>query len=181
MNNTINKNVLGELNVELTKSKYMTKKLVISGVLVALATILGTFSIPVLGAKAAPIQHLINVIAAVTLGPLYGVSCAFISSLLRNILATGSILAFPGSMVGVFLASILYKKFKKVEMAIIGEVIGTGIIGALLAYPLAAFILGKEVALFVYIIPFSLSSIVGSVIAYIILKLNTLRNFLLDQ
>lgn len=179
MNNAINKNVLGELNVELTKSKYTTKKLVISGVLVALASILGAFSIPVLGAKAAPIQHLINVIAAVTLGPLYGVSCAFVSSLLRNILATGSILAFPGSMVGVFLAAILYKKFKKVEIAVIGEVIGTGIIGALLAYPLAAFILGKEVALFVYIIPFSLSSIVGSIIAYIILKIKAIREFLL--
>lgn len=179
MNNAINKNVLGELNVELTKSKYTTKKLVISGVLVALATILGAFSIPVLGAKSAPIQHLINVIAAVTLGPLYGVSCAFVSSLLRNILATGSILAFPGSMVGVFLAAILYKRFKKVEIAVIGEVIGTGIIGALLAYPLAAFILGKEVALFVYIIPFSLSSIVGSIIAYIILKIKIIREFLL--
>ena len=56
----------------------------------------------------------------------------------------GSILAFPGSMVGVFLAAILYKKFKKVEIAVVGEVIGTGIIGALLAYPLAAFVLGKE-------------------------------------
>ena len=80
MNNAINKNRLGELNVELIKSKYTTKKLVISGVLVALATILGAFSIPVLGGKAASIQHLINVIAAVTLGPLYGVSCAFVSS-----------------------------------------------------------------------------------------------------
>ena len=164
--------------MELTKSKDATKRLVICGILIALATILGSLSIPVLGAKVAPIQHLINVIAAVTLGPAYGISCAFVSSLLRNILGTGSILAFPGSMVGVFLAAILYKK---VEIAVVGEVIGTGIIGALLAYPLAAFVLGKEVALFVYIIPFSISSIVGSIIAYIILKLNTLRSFLLSN
>ena len=167
--------------MEVTKSKDATKRLVICGILIALATILGSLSIPVLGAKVAPIQHLINVIAAVTLGPAYGISCAFVSSLLRNILGTGSILAFPGSMVGVFLAAILYKKFKKVEIAVVGEVIGTGIIGALLAYPLAAFVLGKEVALFVYIIPFSISSIVGSIIAYIILKLNTLRSFLLSN
>lgn len=167
--------------MELTKSKDTTRKLVISGILIALATILGTFSIPILGAKVAPIQHLINVIAAVTLGPVYGVSCAFVSSLLRNILGVGSILAFPGSMVGVFLAAILYKKFKKLEIAVVGEVIGTGIIGALLAYPLAAFVLGEEVALFVYIIPFSLSSIVGSVIAYIILKINAVRRFLIGN
>lgn len=167
--------------MELTKSKDATRRLVISGILIALATILGTFSIPILGAKAAPIQHLINVIAAVTLGPIYGISCAFVSSMLRNILGVGSILAFPGSMVGVFLAAILYKKFKKLEIAVVGEVIGTGIIGALLAYPLAAFVLGNEVALFVYIIPFSLSSIVGSIIAYIILKINTVRRFLIGN
>lgn len=167
--------------MELTKSKDATRRLVISGILIALATILGTFSIPILGAKAAPIQHLINVIAAVTLGPVYGISCAFVSSMLRNILGVGSILAFPGSMVGVFLAAILYKKFKKLEIAVVGEVIGTGIIGALLAYPLAAFVLGNEVALFVYIIPFSLSSIVGSIIAYIILKINTVRRFLIGN
>ena len=167
--------------MELTKSKDATRRLVISGILIALATILGTFSIPILGAKAAPIQHLINVIAAVTLGPIYGISCAFVSSMLRNILGVGSILAFPGSMVGVFLAAILYKKFKKLEIAVVGEVIGTGIIGALLAYPLAAFVLGNKVALFVYIIPFSLSSIVGSIIAYIILKINTVRRFLIGN
>ena len=156
-----------------------TRKLVLSGILIAIATVLGTFSIPILGAKASPIQHLINVISGVTLGPVYGLLCAFVSSLLRNILGTGSILAFPGSMVGVLLAGLLYKKFKKVELAVIGEVVGTGIIGALLAYPLAAFVLGREVALFVYIVPFSLSSIIGSIIAYIILKIKVVREFLL--
>ena len=156
-----------------------TRKLVLSGILIAIATVLGTFSIPILGAKASPIQHLINVISGVTIGPVYGLLCAFVSSLLRNILGTGSILAFPGSMVGVLLAGLLYKKFKKVELAVIGEVVGTGIIGALLAYPLAAFVLGREVALFVFIVPFSLSSIVGSLIAYIILKIKVIREFLL--
>ncbi|WP_195988590.1 energy coupling factor transporter S component ThiW [Clostridium sp. D53t1_180928_C8] len=156
-----------------------TKKIVLSGILIAIATVLGTFSIPILGAKASPIQHFINVIAGVSLGPIYGVSCAFVSALIRNILATGSLLAFPGSMVGVFFAGILYKKFKKIEFAVIGEVIGTGIIGAILAYPLAAFVLGKEVALFVYIIPFSISSILGSIMAYILLKIKVIREFLI--
>ena len=165
--------------MELSKNKSRTKKLVISGILIAISTILGTFSIPLLGAKVAPIQHL--VIAAVILGPVYGVGCAFVSSLLRNILGTGSLLAFPGSMIGVFLSGLLYKKFKKIEVAVIGEVIGTGIIGALLAYPLVAFVLGREVAMFVYIVPFSLSSFIGSFLAYIILKLTTLKQFLINN
>ena len=167
--------------MELSKNKSRTKKLVISGILIAISTILGTFSIPLLGAKVAPIQHLVNVIVAVILGPVYGVGCAFVSSLLRNILGTGSLLAFPGSMVGVFLSGLLYKKFKKIEIAVIGEVIGTGIIGALLAYPLAAFVLGREVAMFVYIVPFSLISFIGSFLAYIILKLTTLKQFLINN
>lgn len=167
--------------MELSKNKSRTKKLVISGILIAISTILGTFSIPLLGAKVAPIQHLVNVIVAVILGPVYGVGCAFVSSLLRNILGTGSLLAFPGSMVGVFLSGLLYKKFKKIEVAVIGEVIGTGIIGALLAYQLAAFVLGREVAMFVYIVPFSLSSFIGSFLAYIILKLTTLKQFLINN
>lgn len=165
--------------MKITKAREnTTKKIVLSGILIAIATVLGTFSIPILGAKASPIQHFVNVIAGVSLGPIYGVACAFISALIRNILATGSILAFPGSMVGVFFAGILYKKFKKIEFAVIGEVIGTGIIGAMLAYPLAAFVLGKEVALFVYIVPFSISAILGSIMAYILLKIKVIREFL---
>ncbi|MBX9136918.1 MULTISPECIES: energy coupling factor transporter S component ThiW [unclassified Clostridium] len=165
--------------MQITKAREnTTKKIVLSGILIAIATVLGTFSIPILGAKASPIQHFVNVIAGVSLGPIYGVACAFISALIRNILATGSILAFPGSMVGVFFAGILYKKFKKIEFAVIGEVIGTGIIGAMLAYPLAAFVLGKEVALFVYIVPFSISAILGSIMAYILLKIKVIREFL---
>lgn len=39
--------------MELTKSKDATKRLVICGILIALATILGSLSIPVLGAKVA--------------------------------------------------------------------------------------------------------------------------------
>ena len=165
--------------MQITKAREnTTKKIVLSGILIAIATVLGTFSIPILGAKASPIQHFVNVIAGVSLGPIYGVACAFISALIRNILSTGSILAFPGSMVGVFFAGILYKKFKKIEFAVIGEVIGTGIIGAMLAYPLAAFVLGKEVALFVYIVPFSISAILGSIMAYILLKIKVIREFL---
>lgn len=154
------------------------QKFVLSGIFIALATVLGTFSVPVLGAKAAPIQHFVNVISAIILGPTYGVACAFITSLLRNILGTGSLLAFPGSMVGSFFAAIMFKRFKNIGAAVIGEIVGTGIIGALFAYPLAAFVLGKEVALCMYIPPFSISSIIGSVIAYGILKTNVIGELL---
>ena len=90
-------------------------------------------------------------------------------------------MAFPGSMVGAFLAGILYYKTRKLSLAVLGEVFGTGVIGALLAYPVAKFILGKEMAFFGLIIPFSVSTLGGSIIAIIIilsLKKTALNDYL---
>ncbi len=162
-------------------SKLTTKKMILCSIFMTLATVLGTFSIPILGAKASPIQHLINVMAGVTLGPTYGVFAAFGSALLRNMLGTGSILAFPGSMIGAFLAGYLFSKSKRIELAVLGEFMGTGLLGALVAYPLASLVLGKEVAVVAYIIPFSISSGVGSVMAYMILKVKAVRLLLLEE
>ena len=77
-----------------------TKKLALAGVLTALAVVGSFLSIPVAGSKCAPVQHMVNILAAVTLGPGWGVGIAFCASLLRNILGLGSLMAFPGSMVG---------------------------------------------------------------------------------
>ena len=49
------------------------KKLTISAMLVAVAVILSSFSIPIGASRCFPIQHMVNVIAAVFLGPVYGV------------------------------------------------------------------------------------------------------------
>lgn len=164
-----------------TKSRNIAYNMAISGILIAIAVVFGTFSIPVFGGKMSPVQHFVNVVCAVLLGPGFAVGNAFIASLIRNILGTGSLLAFPGSMAGALLAGILFKRFKKLELALAGEVIGTGILGALLAYPVAAFLMGKECAAFVYIVPFSISCIGGAVIAYAFLKLPIVKNLLLQK
>ena len=143
-------------------------KLVLSGMFVALAVVLSTFSIPVGGSKCFPIQHMVNVLSAVFLGPWYGVGIAFCTSLIRNLLGTGTLLAFPGSMVGALCCGLVYKYAGKLSLTYVAEVIGTGIIGGLLAYPVAAFIMGKEVALFVYVVPFLVSTIGGTIIAAIL-------------
>ncbi|MBP3199143.1 MAG: energy coupling factor transporter S component ThiW [Butyrivibrio sp.] len=142
-------------------------KLVLSGMFVALAVVLSTFSIPVGGSKCFPVQHMVNVLSAVFLGPWYGVGIAFCTSLIRNLLGTGTLLAFPGSMVGALCCGLVYKYAGKLSLTYVAEVIGTGIIGGLLAYPVAAFIMGKEVALFVYVVPFLVSTIGGTIIAAI--------------
>jgi energy coupling factor transporter S component ThiW len=149
-----------------------TKKLTFSALLVALGAFLGNLIfIPIGAAKCFPVQHAINVISAVILGPFYSVSIAFCISFLRNIVGTGSLLAFPGSMIGATIAGVLYKKTGKEFLAVLGEIIGTGLIGGLLAFPMAKFIMGKEVAGLFFIVPFSISSVGGSIIGYTIIKL----------
>ena len=149
--------------------KSNTKKLTIAAFFVAIAVVFSFVNIPVGLAKCYPIQHMVNVLSAVLLGPLYSVLVAFCISLIRNISGTGSLMAFPGSMIGAFFAGILFYKTKKLSLAFLGEVIGTGLIGALLAYPIAKFVLGKEMALFGMVIPFSVSTLGGSIIAIIII------------
>lgn len=162
----------GDVFIEKSKSY----KLALSGLLIALAVILGSFSIPILGARVSPMQHFVNVVSAVLLGPFYALGNAFIASFIRNILGTGSLLAFPGSMIGAFLSGLLYEKYKSKIVACFGEFIGTGIIGALIAYPVAAFLMGKEAGLLIYIIPFSSSSLVGALIAYLLLRAKSIEN-----
>lgn len=155
-----------------------TKKITISSLLIAIGVISGNIIfIPVGAAKCFPMQHTINILAAVILGPGYGVAIAFCISLLRNILGTGSLLAFPGSMIGAFLAGILYRKTQKTLFAIAGEILGTGILGGLLAFPIANLIMGKKVGALFFITPFLISTIGGSLIAYIILKVLDFSKF----
>ena len=67
-----------------------TRKLTLAGVLVAVAVIGSLFSIPVFGAKCSPVQHMVNVVAGVLLGPWYAVAMAFAAALIRNLLAVTS-------------------------------------------------------------------------------------------
>ena len=145
--------------------KVSVKKLAVSAMLTAVAVSLSGFSIPIGASRCFPIQHLANVIAGVFLGPWYGVAMAFCTSLIRNLMGTGSLLAFPGSMVGAFLGGYLYQRFGRLVWAYIGEVAGTGILGGMLCYPVATLIMGKEAAIFAYVLPFLMSTMCGTVIA----------------
>ena len=68
-----------------------TKKLCLAGILCAVAVVGSLFSFPVLGSKCAPVQHTVNILCAVVLGPWYGVLVAFCASLIRNLMGLGSL------------------------------------------------------------------------------------------
>ncbi|MGN0557085.1 MAG: energy coupling factor transporter S component ThiW, partial [Acutalibacteraceae bacterium] len=130
------------------------------------------FSFPVFGSKCAPIQHMVNVLCAVFLGPWYGVASAFAASLIRNLLGLGSLMAFPGSMFGALLCGLAYKFSKNLPLTLVGEVFGTAVLGGLCAYPVAILLMGvsaADVAFYAYIIPFLISTAVGAAVSGVIL------------
>ena len=151
--------------------KTSVKKLALASILVAVAVVGSTFSFPVLGSRCAPVQHMVNVICAVLLGPVYGLAVAFVASLLRNLLGLGSLLAFPGSMCGALLCGIGYRLTKNLPVTLLCEIFGTGIIGGLLSYPIAIAFMGKvagDIAFYAYVIPFLISTVGGSILAGVI-------------
>ncbi|MFT4417169.1 energy coupling factor transporter S component ThiW [Fredinandcohnia humi] len=157
-----------------------TLKMTVTAMFVAIGTITShLFAIPIGFTKVFPMQHFLNVLSAVILGPAYAVLQAVSVSLLRNLLGTGSLFAFPGSIIGAFVAAYLFSKTKRISMALLGEIVGTGLLGAIACYPLATLLLGQEAALFGFVPSFIFSSIAGSVIGFImisiILKSNAIK------
>ncbi|WP_027623158.1 energy coupling factor transporter S component ThiW [Clostridium lundense] len=149
--------------------KSIFKKQVFTALLASMGYVLSTFvSFP----RMAPFQHFINVIAAVFLGPFWGFACALMTGLMRMILNGNTILAVIGAVVGAFLSGLLYRMSKKLIWAVVGEVIGTGIISAIIAYPFMRTFYGlPDTSVFTYIPFFVPSSLMGAVLGYILLKI----------
>ncbi len=148
--------------------KINTKKLAVAGVFCAVAVAGSLLSFPVFGSKCAPVQHMVNILCAVLLGPGYGVGAAFAASLIRNLLGLGSLMAFPGSMFGALLCGLVYRKTQNIPLTLLGEVFGTAVLGGLCAYPVAIFLMGRsaaDIAFYAYIIPFLISTAAGALIS----------------
>ena len=154
------------------KTMNRTQKLCLAAVLCAVAVAGSLFSFPIAGSKCAPVQHMVNILCAVLLGPGYGVGAAFAASLLRNLLSLGSPMAFPGSMFGALLCALAYWKTKNIPLTLAAEVFGTAVLGGLCAYPVAVLVMGKDagtIAFYAYVIPFFVSTAGGAVLSGIIL------------
>ncbi len=163
--------------------KTNTKKLAIAGVFCAVAVVGSLFSFPVFGSKCSPVQHMVNILCEVLLGPGDVVGVAFAASLFRNMLSLGSLMAFPGSMFGALVCGLVYRRTKNILGTLIGEVFGTAILGGLCAYPIAILFMGigaADVAFYAYIIPFFISTAAGAIISalliYSLKKANVLHN-----
>ena len=106
------------------------------------------------------------------LGPWWATGIALITGILRNALGTGTLLAFPGGMIGAFLAGFFYRYSRNIYIAALGEIIGTGLLGAIASALIVAPVLMKKgMAMGALIITFSGSTFLGSIIGVLALKL----------
>jgi energy-coupling factor transport system ATP-binding protein len=142
-------------------------------ILVAIGVALSPFtSLPIGIARINPTQHFVNVLAAVLLGPWWAFGVAGIIAVLRNALGTGTLLAFPGGMIGALLAGIFFRMSKNIYLGALGEVLGTGLLGAgASALIVAPALMGKSMALGTLVIAFSASSLLGAILGVAGLKL----------
>ncbi len=80
-------------------------------------------------------------------------------------------LALTGAVFGALLSGILYKVSKgKIWAAVLGEIIGTGVIGAIVSYPVMAFLWGREGLTWLFYVPsFICGTLIGGSIAFVFL------------
>jgi energy coupling factor transporter S component ThiW len=151
-----------------------TKRFAATAVFTAIAVILSPFFFPVGPTKCYPAQHLVNAITGVLLGPMWALIGALATSVIRNALGLGTVFAFPGSVFGAIFVGLLYwLTWKRYLEAALIEVVGTGIVGALVSWAVFNPIFFPEQAAALgavfFVTAFSISSIAGSIMGYIIL------------
>jgi energy coupling factor transporter S component ThiW len=153
-----------------------TKKISLTALLIALGVVISPLIwFPILDSKAFPGQHIINSIAGVLLGPIWAAFIAFCIGIIRMSLGVGTIFSMPGGIpggviVGLFYRFFKHRGFKRPDLSAITEPIGTVLIGGTLAVYLFAPYVGRQMVLIPVWMGWSLSSIPGCILGFIILK-----------
>ena len=150
------------------KSNYL-RRMVMLGMFIALGVVIS----PILRIEGmCPMAHLINITCAVFMGPGYALLCAFLIGIIRMMIMGIPPLALTGAIFGATLSGVFYKLSKgKIIAAVLGEIFGTGVIGAIVSYPVMTYLWGKEgLTWFFYVPSFIMGTLIGGSIAFLLLK-----------
>ena len=149
-------------------SKSLLKTITLS-MLIALGVVIS----PILRVEGmCPMAHFINIVCSVFLGPWYSLLCATLIGIIRMITMGIPPIALTGAVFGAFLSGVFYRASKgRILFAVLGEIIGTGIIGAILSYPVMTCFWGKEGLSWLFYVPsFICGTLIGGSIAYVFLR-----------
>ncbi len=150
------------------KSNTNLYKMVILAMLVALGVVIS----PILRIEGmCPMAHLINIVCSVLLGPWYSLLCAALIGVIRMTLMGIPPLALTGAVFGAALSGLLYEQSKgRLIFAVLGEIVGTGMIGSILSYPVMTLLWGKtDLTWFFYVPLFLGGTLIGGTIAFFLL------------
>ena len=148
------------------KKTFPIKKMVLCAIFASLAFVLNTF---VYFPAMAPFQHFVDVVAAVFLGPWWACLSAFLCGIMR-MMSGRTIQAVTGAIFGPILGGILWKKTKNIYLVCVGEIIGTGLLGALASYPLMKWFYALDAQSPFYYIPYyTPSAVVGAAMGVAVL------------
>jgi energy coupling factor transporter S component ThiW len=141
--------------------------------LVAIGVALAPFtSFPIGIAKINPTQHFVNVLGAVLLGPGWAVLIAAVIGVIRNVMGVGTLLAFPGGMIGAFLAGLAYRWFRRAGLAALGEMVGTGVLAPVVsALVVAPFLMNTSIPLLALVPSFLGSTVIGALLGVMAIRL----------
>jgi energy coupling factor transporter S component ThiW len=156
-----------------------TRRIALAAVLIALTVALSGFYVPIGTTKVFPVQHMVNGVAGVLLGPWWAALMAVITGTIRNILGLGTLYAYPGGIPGALVVGLLHRYFRQTDLAALCEPLGTVVIGATLSALMLAPMQGHSLTMVFFWTAFAASSVPGSVIGYLVLK--TLRRLKLVE
>ena len=151
---------------------FNSKKL-IKMIVLAMMIAIGVVISPILRVEGmCPMAHFINVVCAVLLGPWYALACATIIGIIRMVAMGIPPLALTGAIFGALFSGVFYRISKgNLLFAVLGEVVGTGIIGAIISYPIMSLLFNKEgLSWFFYVPSFVCGTFIGGTIAFAFLK-----------
>ena len=151
------------------KRKKSLLKMAVLSMLVALGVVIS----PILRVEGmCPMAHFINIVCAVLLGPWYSLLCAVLIGVIRMTFMGIPPLALTGAAFGACLSGVFYRASKgNLLFAVLGEIFGTGIIGAVVSYPVMTFLCGKEGLSWLFYVPsFIGDTLIGGSIAFLFLK-----------
>lgn len=129
-----------------------------------------------------PMAHLINITCSVLLGPWYSLLCATLIGIIRMTVMGIPPLALTGAVFGAVLSGVFYRASGgKIIAACLGEVIGTGIIGAMVSYPVMEIIMGRTGLSWMFYVPsFICGTLIGGSIAFCLLTVLSKNGTLLE-